>query len=481
LEFWAGPLVRALIEKDVTIDSMQKVLAFASESQDKKLDEDPESRLLVLDELGRRWRQFLDSDKSNALVGKLSSQTGYCDRMTRMDLEFVLTLLSAQSIRQALNSSLPGGLQSLGGFVKVENQELYRCRQAGPVLTIGSGNSVLPVLISAATALATGNFTLIRPSASNREAVFKIFSILEEIGEEETPLGSAARNMEDCLLVFYEQAGGDILRFLMENARIGVVNFWGADPALTEISKLIASNVNHPRLSLLGPLTGYAVVDKDTDLEEAARSLAEGITYYDQQLCSSPTEACFIGDPAQAKAFAENVGRKLEKITSELPTVKPEHEIHLIQSGRNLLRLNGSELILPPDGGPEWTLAVSEEKSNLDATVNSLPEFLLHVRRRFLEIISVKNELGILEKIRRLRDRTPFRGVLRVQTIGLAATHERYQALASLLCRSEAYRIVPLRKMHLRSPMEPFDGRHLARDFVDVIYIRQETGDANAS
>ena len=302
---------------------MQKVLALASESQDKKLDEDPESRLLVLDELGRRWRRFLDSDASNALVSKLSSQTGYCDRMVRMDLEFVLTLLSAQSIRQALNSSLPGGLRSLGGFVKVGNQELYRCRQAGPVLTIGSGNSVLPVLISAATALATGNFTLVRPSGSNREAVFKIFSILEEIGEEESALGSAARNMEDCLLVFYEQAGGGILRFLMEDARIGVVNFWGADPALTEISKLIASNVNHPRLSLLGPLTGYAVVDKDADLEEAARSLAEGITYYDQQLCSSPTEACFIGDPAQAKAFAENVGRKLEKVTSELPTVKP--------------------------------------------------------------------------------------------------------------------------------------------------------------
>jgi hypothetical protein len=71
--------------------------------------------------------------------------------------------------------------------------------------------------------------------------------------------------------------------------------------------------------------------------------------------------------------------------------------------------------------------------------------------------------------------------VLRVQTIGVAATHERYQTLASLLSRSEAYRIVPLRKMHLRSPIEPFDGRHLARDFVDVIYIRQETEYAGAS
>lgn len=46
-----------------------------------------------------------------------------------------------------------------------------------------------------------------------------------------------------------------------------------------------------------------------------------------------------------------------------------------------------------------------------------------------------------------------------------------------VLCRSGAYRIVPLKEMHLRSPVEPFDGRHLARDFVDIIYIRQQRGE----
>jgi hypothetical protein len=480
LEFWAGPQIRALVGKDLTIDSVQRALAFGREDQEKSVDEDAGPRLLVLDDLGRRWRQFLDSSQSEALIEKLSSQTGYCDRMVRIDLEFVSTLLNAKMIRQALNNSLPGGLESLGSFLKSGNEELYRCRPAGPVLTIGSGNSVLPVLISATTALATGNFTIVRPSASNKEAVFQVLSMLEEIGDKETPLAPAARRMSNSCVVFYEQAGGSLLRFLMEKAAIGVVNFWGADPALSEVSKMVSSNMNHPHLSLLGPLAGYAVVDKDAELEEAAISLAEGITYYDQQLCSSPTEACFIGDLNQAKHFAENVGKKLEQMTKQFPIVKAEYEIHLLQSARNLLKAKGSELIVPSDGGPEWTLAVSEEKSNLDAAVKDIPEFLLHARRRFLEIIAVKNQGDVLEKIRALPDREPFRGVLRVQTVGLAATRERFEALSSLLYCSKAYRIVPLKDMHIRSPLEPFDGRHLARDFVDIIYIRKQTGAPSA-
>jgi len=68
-----------------------------------------------------------------------------------------------------------------------------------------------------------------------------------------------------------------------------------------------------------------------------------------------------------------------------------------------------------------------------------------------------------------------------LQTIGLAATRERFEALASLLYHSKAYRIVPLKEMHLRSPVEPFDGRHVARDFVDMIYIRLETVGPGAS
>jgi len=480
LEFWTGPQIRALIGKDLTIDSLQRALAFGMEDQEKSIGEDAGPRLLVLDDLGRRWRQFLDYDQAEALIERLSSQTGYGRRMVRMDLEFISGLLNAPAIRQSLNNSLPVGLQSLAGFVKVGNEELYTCRPAGPVLTIGSGNSVLPVMISATTALAIGNFTLVRPSASNRQAVFQVFSMLEKIGDEETPLAPAARKMSNSCIVFYEQAGGDLLRFLMEKARIGVVNFWGADPALSEVSKSVSSNMNHPRLSLLGPLVGYAVVHSDADLEEAASSLAEGIIYYDQQLCSSPTEACFVGDLEQAKRYADNVGNKLEQMTSDFPIVKPEYEIHLLQSARNLLKANGSGLIIPSDGGPEWTLAVSSEKSNLDATVNSIPEFLLHARRRFLEIIAVESQSDVVEKVRRLPDRAPFKGVLRVQTVGLAASRERFEALTRLLYGSGAYRIVPLKEMHLRSPVEPFDGRHFARDFVDIIYIRQQTGSARA-
>jgi len=75
----------------------------------------------------------------------------------------------------------------------------------------------------------------------------------------------------------------------------------------------------------------------------------------------------------------------------------------------------------------------------------------------------------------------PSASTSRLHTFGLAATRERFEALALLLCGSGAYRIVLLRDMHLRSPAEPFDGRHLTRDFVGVIYIRHQAGGATAS
>ena len=478
MEFWAGPKLRGLIGQDLTADSVQRALAFVAGDREKNLDQDVDSRPHVLGSLGQRWTQFLDSDQSETLIQKLVSQTGYCPRIVRLDLEFASALLNEQMMRKALDISLPGGLESLASFIRMGEGEAYRCRPAGTVLTIGSGNSVLPVLISSVTALLTGNFTIVRPSASNKEAVFQILSLLETIGEAK--LTFAASRMANSCIVFHEQPGEGLLRFLLEKARIGVANFWGADPALSEVSKAVSSNINHPRLSLLGPLVGYAVIEKDAELKSAATSLAEGIIYYDQQLCSSPMEACFLGDLSQAKHFAEGVGKRLEEMTERFPITKPEYEIHLLQSARNLLKAKGSMLVVPSDGGPEWTLVVSEEKSNLDDVVHDIPEFLLHARRRFLEIITVKNPYDLLEKIRGIPEREPFRGVLRVQTVGLAASREHFETLASLLYHSEAYRIVPLKEMHVRSPIEPFDGRTLARDFVDITYMRQQTGAPSA-
>lgn len=46
---------------------------------------------------------------------------------------------------------------------------------------------------------------------------------------------------------------------------------------------------------------------------------------------------------------------------------------------------------------------------------------------------------------------------------------------------SGVYRIVPLKDMHLRSPVEPFDGRQLARDFVDIVYVRKEQATKRAA
>jgi len=474
LEFLAGPELEKVIGKRLTKETMKKAIDFGLEMQKKLAEMETEEKLGVMEELGRRWSSSLDAGELDELVGKLSSKTGYCEKIVLMDLEFVSTLLDPEVISLSLEHSLPEGLESLDAFVEVRKGELYRCIPAGPVFVIGSGNSVLPVMISGIFSLMTNNFTIIRPSSSNKEAVFQIFSILRRIGEEETPIGMIAREISNSSLVFYEEPEGKVLEFLLKESEVGVVNFWGADPALSEVVRSVSSNPNHPRLSLLGPLTGYAIVHRGADLEEAARSLAEAMVYYDQQLCSSPTEACFIGDFKQAKEFAEKVGRELEALTSEFPIRKSEYEIYLTQSTRNILRMRGSYLVVPKDRGPEWTIAVTEGKSNLDAAFARLPDFTLPARRRFIELIVVSSEPEAVERVKMQKEREPFKGIMGIQTVGLAAPRAAFDSIASSLAECGVYRVVPLKDMHLRSPIEPFDGRHLVRDFVNILYVRRE-------
>ncbi|HIE22760.1 MAG TPA: hypothetical protein EYP68_00820 [Candidatus Korarchaeota archaeon] len=469
-----GPELGELIKKGFKPQTLKDLLNFGLEMQERLLDIETEEKLSVMSELAERWKNALDMGELDDLVSLLSRKTGYCEKMIRMDLEYVSTVLDPDAISISLEQSLPGGIESLDAFVEVESGEMYRCMPAGPVLIIGSGNSVLPVVISGVLSLMTNNFTLIRPSKTNLEAVFSLFRMLREMASEETPIAETAREISNASFIFYDEIDGEILECMLKKCDLGVVNFWGDESALSEIEKALSANPHYPRYCFLAPMTGYAIVHQGADLKEAAHALAEALVYYDQQLSSSPTEACFIGNFESAKEFAEEVRKALEGLTSEFPIKKTDYEEKLIMRVRNKLRMSGSYVLVPSDGGPDWTLVVSDGKSNLERIFPSVKEFTLKMRRRFIEIIVTESESDVVERLRILQQREPFEGIIGVQSVGLSVPDAVFETLTPMLAVIGVHRIIPLKDMHLRSPIEPFDGKHMASEFVNIIYVRKE-------
>ncbi len=473
-DFLTGPDTDEIVKEGISIQALENLLDRGLEMQERLLGIETDEKLSVMSELAEKWRLALDMGELGDIIALLSRKTGYCDKMIRMDLEYISTVLDPDVISISLEQSLPGGIESLDAFVEIESGEMYKCMPAGPVLIVGSGNSVLPTIISGILSLMTNNFTLVRPSEVNSEAVFALFRMLKETAMEETPIAEIARELNNATFIFWAENNDEMLQYLLKRGRIGVVNFWGDEQIISKIGRAVSTNPNHPRLCLLAPMTGYAVIHHGIDLREAARALAEAMVYYDQQLCSSPTEASFIGSFESAKEFAEQVGRALNDLTSEFPAKKSEHEAKLIQKARNKLRMSGSYVLVPPDSGPEWTLAVSEGQSNLDRIFPSIKEFGLNVRRRFIEIIAVESESNVVERLRILKEKEPFKGIMGIQSVGLAVPDTVFEVLTPKLAEAGVHRIIPIKDMHLRSPIEPFDGKHMAREFVNILYVRRE-------
>jgi hypothetical protein len=103
------------------------------------------------------------------------------------------------------------------------------------------------------------------------------------------------------------------------------VNFWGGEPARTEVMSRAAKNRGHPRCFSNGPLTGFALVSRDGGDERSARGLAENMVLYEQQLCSSPTMGAFVGVTGEALDFAQ--------VAPHLQTSRPQHESFLRRLG----------------------------------------------------------------------------------------------------------------------------------------------------
>ncbi|MCW4013605.1 MAG: aldehyde dehydrogenase family protein [Candidatus Bathyarchaeota archaeon] len=444
-----------------TAESMKQALSNASAYQKALMRLGAETRVKKLAALGELWTQRNTSGAWDTVKDLLASSTGYSRSLIDEEFKLVAEVFSRENLWAILEQGLMGGLGSLDGFKDISDNESVRNMPIGPMLIISSGNSVIPPLIPTVIGLLTGNFVVLKPSLSNVAGLNMIFGLLDEI-EGSEPL-------RDCLFIAYLGHESEALDYLLREAPLGVVNFWGAQPAMGIVGAKVGENRHHPRYLVNGPLTGYVVV-KEEHMDEAVQGVALNIVLYDQQLCSSPTQSAFIGSKEALDGFVKKLGESLNFVGGAQPINVSEGGNYMLQGVRRALMMKGSKVVSSKDQSNPWTVVVSEGTSKLGEAVSVFPQFNLYNRKRFMEIIRVDDFSEAVDLISVLPDNPGWAGVEKVQTIGAVELNEDEY---NLLAETGAYRIVSLDDMYMRSPSEPYDGVSLPDAFTYKVYRRR--------
>jgi len=454
---------------ELSIASIDAFLDRSKKVQENLSSIDISERMDVFEMMGEAWVANLAKGEYSDLARDLAGSTGYTENLMGIELGFVREMFSKENIERNLRYSFIKSIGGLNDFIVTEDGESYRYLPSGPVFIISSGNSLIPPLIPTTLSLVTGNCTILKPSLSNYKGVYEAYSLMKGIGTK------ASDAMSDALAISYFTHDSGGLEHLLKKCRLGVVNFWGADPARTNIGVKVASNPHHPKYLINGPLTGMAIIDRHNASEESARAMALNMVLYDQQLCSSPTQALFIGDKKEADEFALKVSTYLDALGSSMPMDLNEGQIFALQNARRAMMFKGSKVISSKDNTNPWTLAVSKGDSVLDPIVLSQPELNIFNRRRFLEIVVIEDDEKVPVMIESIPHRMAFMGVDKVQTVGLAVNDETYKRLLGAIPATGVYRITPLKDMFMRSALEPYDGVNIASIFTYTLYSRSKS------
>jgi hypothetical protein len=453
---------------ELSVTGVDHFLARSRRVQDELARVPVAQRLAVIDGMGRQWQELCQKGGSDEMRTDLAKSTAYSERLIDLELSLVPSVLNAANLERNLKASLIGGPSALERFEEVDGTERYLHRPAGPVLIISSGNSIVPTLIPTMLALVTGNLTLLKPSLSNYDGVVAVLRTLEMVPD--TPAKEAMRN---ALAISYFSHDGPALEHLLSRSRVGVINFWGGEPARSMVARKVAENPNRPRLLVNGPLTGVAWMEAEALDEEAADGLALNMILYDQQLCSSPTLCLFLGDLAKAREFAGKVASHLDTIGKDFPMVLDEGRLFSLNNFRRTLQLSGSSVLSSKAMDNPWTIVLSKGRSALRSAMGQFPGMGLHARRRFIEVVVLNGEKDALDIIADLPNDPAFKGIDKVQTVGLVVNEEREGPLSLLLASTGVYRIVPINDMYMRSAIEPYDGVSLALPFTYTVYHRR--------
>ncbi|MEM2136919.1 MAG: acyl-CoA reductase [Candidatus Methanomethylicia archaeon] len=448
-----------------TLSSMENLLNNSGEIVGELLSIGFEKRVSIIGEMGKIWTEEKACGKYEEFIMEMERATGYSRRNVELDLDFVGKVLDTNSIKVMFEKGLIGGYKSIDEPYQIGNGEYVWNRPLGSILIISPGNSIIPTLLPTIISLASGNFTILRPSITNYRIITSIMSILKrmiEIGFED------ALKISRALIITYMGHNSDLMEYLLTRSHISAINYWGGEPGRSKILNLASQNPNKPKVIINGPLTGIAIIDVKMVNMDVVRDMAREIILYDQQLCSSPTFTIFLGNFEEAKIFAKMVGEELNKLGEKFPTNAGESRLYKLLINRKMLEFEGKYVLYSMNPNNPWTIAIDTFKGDIHLSEGI--EF--HSRRRFIEVVVVK-DMDMLKKVfKKLSESIVKIGLDGFQTIATAINEGDMKNILKMLMNYRVYRFVPLGESLIRTPMEPFDGEFLPKYFTYPLYIR---------
>jgi hypothetical protein len=334
-------------------------------------------------------------------------------------------------------------------------------------VVIGSGNSLVPGLVAAVEALLANCPVALRGSRINREALEMAITALRSAGNP--TLTSLLEHLHLFFLDHRVPGEAEQLYRLLRSGPFAAGCFWGGREALDRLIAEFGQNPRHPVAIAMEPLTGVAVISQrhldapsSGPVQSLARGLAEAVLIMGQQLCSSPTEAYFVGPVEQAESFASQVARELGRIAPRHARAVSDAYAIRLDRLRDRAAAEGATVIGPTYDAPDWTLLISDQKSVFSAVSADLT-LGVHDRTGFLEIIAVPDLAAAAAAINALPGQPAYGEVRQVQTVlRLIEKDEARELVGHLRVMGRGvYRVVPPEYVARRHPHEPLDGQHL--------------------
>ena len=402
---------------------------------------------------------------------------GYPQGSARYELSLLPALFELDFLQAIVSNpaALAGGASWLDGeLTELAPGFFLTGFPIGPLLVIGSGNSLMPAIVSALESLLANCPVALRGSRINHAALERLFSGLQESGD------MTLNRLLACIHPFFldqrDAEEAQLFSWVLKNGPFSAGNFWGGREALDSLISDFARNSRHPRIIPMEPMTGVAVVcesfvnrDEPTR-RQAVRGLAHSMTIMGQQLCSSPTEGYFIGDWQAASEFAREVALELENDSAEHPSAVKEANSLRLDRLRDRLEEAGSIVFTPKTERGSWMLAVSRRESSFSRITADL-RLTIHERSGFLEMIVVDSVEDAARLIRELPAATSHQGIRRVQTVARLMDLSETRRLFLLLRAAGVYRFVPPEYVVLRHALEPLDGRHIISELTSQVAL----------
>lgn len=361
----------------------------------------------------------------------LAAAAGYSPEMTTLVLDRMTGDWSADATRRLLRDELQDPAV-LDGFAPAGDGR--RVRAYGPrlALHVFAGN-VPGVAVT----------SLIRSLLVKAPSLGKLAS-----GEPILPvlfaraLDSVDADLARALAVTYWPGGSEDVEGRLLQAADLVVVYGGPD---AEESYRRRVPPDH-RLVLHGARFSVGLVGRDALAHDSdlPHRVARATAVFDQHGCVSP-HALWVEDPSrrQSEAFAEALAAAFERLESELPRGRLEpDQAARIQQERGAAEMRGysSAVRVLSSVGTAWTVVLDRE-----------PAFRASCLNRFLHV----HPIDTLEEVSDLLVPVGHR----LQSIAIAAPHDRRLALADRFARIGATRVTSFDRIPWPPPQWHHDGR----------------------